>query len=409
MRVKAAAAGAVLALALLGTAPLRHGARSIGTFRIDVPAGPYISGSRVTLTASGVDGRIAFSVLGPGSIEGTQYIAPRVTRKTKATIIGSAAGALAQRNVEIVPAPSATQPLLAVATYHDGIALHDPRTFALIGYVPIGGAPGDVAFDRFGRLVAPDTDSDMLTSIDRDPWKLNVTHGVLLGNEVAVDEPSGNIFVSNRDAGGFGALTRITPQGTVARVKTGDTAEGLAIDAARQLVYVGNVNDNSVAVVDARSMRVVKTIRSVERTFGIALDTKAQRLFVVSNTSPSMPQRSGYVAAIDLDDKQPRIELRSARMIFPLGAVVDQHANRLFVTDEVKNGVFVLSTKTLRPLRAPLQTCDTPWRPRIERGRLYVPCAQANEVDVFDLRTLRRVHGAPFRTGGFPLGVALWP
>jgi DNA-binding beta-propeller fold protein YncE len=41
-------------------------------------------------------------------------------------------------------------------------------------------------------------------------------------------------------------------------------------------------------------------------------------------------------------------------------------------------------------------------------GRLFVPCANADKVDVFDLRTLRRVNGAPFSTGGYPLSVAFW-
>lgn len=399
------AAAAVIALA--GTAPRRHLAYT-GSFKIDVPAGPFVSGSRLSMNAAGVYGPVSFSVLGPGRMEGGDYVAPLVTRKTNVTLIGSARGAIAVRRVEIVPAPPANEPLLAVATYRNGIALHDPRTFRLIGYVPIGGAPGDVAFNRAGTILAPDTDGDALAAILRAPWHMRVTHGVALGNEVAVDAASGNVFVSNRDVGGFGALTRISPQGRVTRVKTGDTAEGLAIDAARGLVYVGNVNDDSVAVVDARTMRVIRKIHSVARTFGIALDEKAQRLFVVSNSSPSMPSRSGYVAAIDLRGKAPRIIMRSKRMVFPIGAALDERRSRLFVTDEAKNAVYVFSTKTLHAVHAPLATCGTPWRPRVANGRLYVPCATADKVDVFDLRSLQRVPGAPFATGGFPLSVALW-
>ena len=406
MRAKIAAAAA--ALALLGTAPHHH-QRSAGSFTIDVPSGPFISGSRLAISATGVDGRVSFSVLGPGRIEDSSYLAPMVSQQTTATIIGSAHGALALKNVHIAPPPAAQQPLLAVATYRNGIALHDPRTFALIGYMPIGGAPGDVAFDSRGAIVAPDTDGDTLASVVRAPWEMHTTQGVALGNEIAVDASTGDLFVSDRDAGGYGALTRVTPQGEVSRVRTGDTAEGLAIDAARGIVYVGNVNDNSVAVVDARSMRVLRRIASVPRTFGIALDAKMQRLFVVSNTSPSMHEGAGYAAAIDVGHRNPHVVMRSARMVFPIGAALDNESGRLFVTDEVKNAVYVLSAKTLRAVHAPLATCSTPWRPRIARGRLFVPCANADKVDVFDLRSLHRVKGAPFSTGGFPLSVALWP
>lgn len=406
-RFKAFAAAAAI-VALAGTAP-HHRGGTTGSFKIEIPAGPYVAGSRLNISSSGIEGPVSYSVLGPGRVEGSELVIPPLSAAQTATIIASAHGAIALHRIRIVPPPPANAPLLAVATYHNGIALHDPRTFRLIGYVPMGGAPGDVAFDAHGTIVAPDTDSDALARIVRDPWQMQVTHGVLLGNEVAVDPASGSVFVSDRDAGGAGALTRITRSGSVTRVKTGDTAEGLAIDASRRLVYVGNVNDDSVAVVDARSMRVLRKIASVPRTFGIALDRKAGRLFVVSNTSPSMPQGAGYVGAIDLKRRVPRVVMRSARMIFPIGAAIDERSQRLFVTDEVKNAVYVLSTKNLHAVHAPLSTCNTPWRPSIVRGRLYVPCANADKVDVFDLRSLRRVPDAPFSTGGFPLSVALWP
>lgn len=401
------ALAAIAAALLLGTAPT-HSSRTTGTFKIDIPAGPFVSGSRLNVAAVGVDGRVAFSVVGPGRVEDGNFVAPDVSSKTATTIIGSAHGAVAIKNVEVVPAPPPSQPLLAVATYRNGIALHDPRTFRLIGYVPIGGPPGDVAFASDGTILAPDTDGETVASIARSPWNMRITRGVALGNEIAVDGRTGNIFVTDRDAGGFGALTRVTPRGVVTRVRTGQTAEGLAIDSQRGIVYVGNVNDRSVAVVNGASMRVIRRIRSVERTFGLALDAKAQRLFVVANTSPSMPSRGGYAAAIDLRSAHPHVFMRSARMVFPIGAAVDISANRLFVTDEAKNAVYVLSTRTLHAIHAPLRTCDTPWRPRVSGNRLYVPCANADKIDVFDLRTLHRVAGAPFATGGFPLSVALW-
>jgi hypothetical protein len=77
--------------------------------------------------------------------------------------------AVAYSTVQIVPPPAARRALIAVATYDNGIALHDPATFALLGYVPIGGAPGDVAFGSGGALLAPATDGNALTRIDRSP------------------------------------------------------------------------------------------------------------------------------------------------------------------------------------------------------------------------------------------------
>lgn len=408
MRLGKPIAAGIAILALAGTAP-HHAQRTMGSFKLSVPSGPFISGSRLQVDALGVTGPLSLSVVGPGAIEGRQFIAPLVGESTTTTLVAATHGALAYSTLNVVPPPPERRPLLAVAAYESGVALHDPKTFALLGYAPIGGPPGDAAFTRSGDLYAPDTDGDTVVQIARAPWSMRALHGVPVGNEVAVDDRTGNIFITNRDINGHGALTRVTPDGRISRVVTGDTAEGLAVDSARGMVYAGNVNDDSVAQVDVKTMHVVRKIRSVERTFGIALDSRTQRLYVVSNTSPSMPSGGGYVAAIDLRRSNAPIIMKNRAMKFPLGIALDERRGRLFVTDESTSEVYVLSARNLRTLHAPLQTCSTPWRPRVAAGRLYVPCARANSVDVFELRTLRRVAGAPFATGGFPLSVALWP
>ncbi len=380
-----------------------------GSFKLAIASGPFISGSRLAIDAAGISGPLALALVGPGAIDGSQLILPTVDRAADVTLVAAARGATAYSTVRVVPPPAPGAPLLAVATYDDGIALHDPKTFALLGYAAIGGPVGDVAFSRSGELLAPDTDGDTLARIVRAPWKTTSVPGVALGNEVAVDPVTSDTFVTDRAVGNTGALTRIAPDGRVTRAITGDTSEGLAIDAARSTVYVGNVNDATVTQVDSRSMAVVRRIRSVERTFGIALDPKRRRLYVVSNLSPTMRASGGYAAAIDLARRGAPIVARSGSMEFPLGAALDTARNRLFVTDEGADRVYVLDAATLRVRRAPLRTCRTPWRPRVAKDRLYVPCARSNAVDVFDLRTLHRVAHAPFATGGFPLSVALWP
>lgn len=381
-----------------------------GSFALDIPAVPYFSGSRIPITAKGYYGHFGVQALGGGSVDGLTYTAPAVLRPRSVTLVAGGKAAIALASLRIVPPPAAGQPLLAVASYVNGIALHDPHTFALLGIMPVPGAPGDVAFETNGTIVSPDTDGDTLTSIARAPWQQTNVAGVAQGNEVLVDTLTRDVFVSDRDVNGDGALTRITPSGGVMRVRTGVTAEGLAIDEARQIVYVGNVNDASVLAVDAHTMRPVRRITSVNRTFGIALDARNQRLFVVSNASKSMPGGPGYVAAIDLRPARAPIVQRSARMTFPLGVALDAVRQTLFVTDEGTGIVYVLDARTLAPRHPPLRTCQVPWRPYYDArsDRLYVPCARSNAIDVFRGGSLRRIRGAPFRTGGFPLSVSTW-
>jgi DNA-binding beta-propeller fold protein YncE len=206
-------------------------------------------------------------------------------------------------------------------------------------------------------------------------------------------------------------VTRVRFDGSVAAVTTGDTAEGIALDAQRQIVYVANVGDGTIAAVDARSLRVRERFYAVNRVFSLALTPDGSRLYAVSNSTAEPPLRNaGSVVAIALFPK-PRVVTRSAPLTFPVGIALDVRAHRLFISDEATAQIDVLDARTLRPINAPLRTCAIPWKLTLDAPseRLYVPCAGNNAVDVFDMRRMRRVARAPFATGGYPLAIAVWP
>lgn len=345
-----------------------------------------------------------FNVAGPGSVSGNEFALPAVATAQTTTVIAAMENAFATATLRLVPAPAPSQPVIAVATYYGGIALHDARTFKLLGLVATGGAPGDVAFGPGGSIVAPLTGGDTLVTIGRSPWSVSATANVPFGNEV-VTARDGSIYVSNRDVQGKGAVTRVSAGGTQ-RIETGVTAEGLALDEAAHRLYVGNVNDDSIAVVDTRTFTLTRRIHAVPRVFGIALDAAHARLFAVSNQNGQMRKGGGYVAAIDT--RTGRQIARSADFPFPLAAAFDASTKRLFVTDEDTGNVYVLDAGTLKMRHAPVRACDVPWRPHFDTARhlLYVPCTRASTLVVIDTRSMRQVPGSPFPTGRYPLGVA---
>ena len=377
----------------------------LGGLALTIPAGPFFPQSRVTVGVRNFGAPYTLAVIGAGAMHGDEYRAPGEIGD--AAVIASAPHALALARIALTAPPPAKAPLIAVATYDDGIELFTPGAFHRLGAFAMGSPPGDAAFLPDGTLVAAQTDGDTLDEVARNPWNAVAIRGVPTVNELAVSA-DGTIYASDRDVDGRGALTRISRTGSARTIVTGMTAEGIAVDERRQRLYVGNVNSNDVAVVDMRTLRVIDRIPTPPRPFGIALDSTGRDLYVVSNQAPDMRGGSGYTAKIALG-ANPRIIARSALQTFPLGVVLDAAHDRLFVTDEAQNLVYVLSARTLRAVHAPLHTCRTPWRPSIANGRLYVPCAQADKVDVFALKTLQRAPNAPFATGGFPMHVATWP
>jgi DNA-binding beta-propeller fold protein YncE len=382
--------------------------RAVGT--IAAAPWPYFPGSVVPIKVDGFTGPYELALSGPGSIASDGYAIPNAAPPGSATLVAGNAAGIAARRFAIAAPPQSAHSLIAVASYDTGLVLHDARTFAVLGVLSTGGSPSDAAVGRDGRLAIADTGGDVMTIASLQPWNVTRVPGVPLADEVAIDSRNGNIFATNRDADGGGAVSRVSPSGTVARVPTGRTPEGLAIDARRGIVYVANTNDGTVAEVDARDMRVVRRFHAIDRVFSLALSPGGDRLYAVSNQSTGSPfGAAGAVVAFAVGDT-PRRVARSADLTFPLGIALDARHGRLFVTDEAADAVDVLNARTLRAAHAALPTCRTPWKPAFDAadGRVYVPCARAGAVDVFDAATLRRIPGAPFRTGSYPLAVALW-
>ncbi len=403
---------ALLLAAFLIAAAARspYGHRATG--QIAATRWPYLPGSLVRLAVRGFSPPYRALLLGPGSLLGNDfYEVPDGATGGEALLVAGNADGLAAANLRIATPPSPDRALVAVASYDDGLMIHDARTFSVLGVLATGGSPSDAAAAR-GRIAATDTQGDALTIATLSPWSVSHVRGVPAGDEVAIDGSTGAIFVTDRDADGGGALTRISANGSVVRVATGETAEGLAIDERRQIVYVANTNDGTVAAVDARSMRLLRKFYVVNRVFSLALSPDGMRLYATSNQSwGSFFAAAGSAVAVALNERKPRVVARSGNLAFPLGTALDPKTATLFVTDESLGTIDVLDARTLLPKREPLQTCSTPWKPSLDpmSGRLYVPCATANAVDVIDTRTMRRVRGAPFQTGGYPLAVAIWP
>jgi DNA-binding beta-propeller fold protein YncE len=382
----------------------------VAAAQISLPPMPVLPGSTLPISVTNLQPPFDVAVLGPGSVTSSYLTVSTRPKQSSVTVVAGNAAGLAMSELKIAPTPDPSQPFIAVASYDDGVVIHQATPpFAKLSVLGVGGSPSDVAIGDGGRLAAAATNADSASIATIAPWNVTRFAGVPFVDEVAFDSTAHAVFLTNRDVDGAGALTRIDADGTVRRRVLGLTDEGLAIDAARGLVYVANVNDGTISIVDASTMVELRRVRAVSRVFGLALSPDGKRLYATSNQSTNSPFAApGGVVALDTASARPHVVARSGPLGFPLGVVLDAADRRLFVTDERDDVVDVLDPTTLRPVHAPLHTCRTPWKPSLDDGLLYVPCARADEVDVIDARTLRRVRGAPFATGGYPLSVAVF-
>ncbi|MBV8530799.1 MAG: hypothetical protein JO104_05735 [Candidatus Eremiobacteraeota bacterium] len=397
---------------VFGAAVARMPSARRATGRIEAAAWPYLPGSIVPLRVNGFAPPFGAALLGPGQLSPRGfYEVPQAPEPGTALLVAGNSVGLATASVRFAAPPPRDRPLLAVASYDDGLIFHDAGDFSVLGVLGTGGAPSDVAADSLGRFAVTDTEGTVLTLATLAPWSVARIDGVSFGDEVAIDRTTRDIFVTDRDLKGSGALTRVGAGANITSVATGVTAEGLAVDDRRQIVYVANANDGTIASIGARSMRRLERFHAVNRIFSLALAPDGTRLYGISNQSAGSPFGApGAAVSLALDRPVPRVVARSGNLGFPIGVALDSARQTLFVTDEGLNTIYVLDARTLRPKHSALHTCATPWKPSIDSAseRLYVPCAGANAIDVFNVRTLRRVPHAPFTTGSYPLAVAIW-
>jgi len=364
---------------------------------------PYFVGSRITLQSVGLAPHARWSVLGPAritTVAGSRYLS--LLRQGRAQVIASDGRAIASRTIQILRAPPAHTTLIAVACYDDGVAFYDARRLTALGLLATGGSPSDIAVSG-NRLAVTDNDGEAFTVIERTPWRI-LRRPLAASDEVAA-APGGKFYATLRQWRGLGAVASVTatPQIT----KTGMTAEGIAVDPHRGVLYVANVNDGSVLELSTRTLKPLARLWVGSRVFSLALDADGSHLYAVRNGG--MKNDDGDVVEIAT---QPHLHIvaRSALLDLPLGIALDPTAHRLFVTDEASDVVYVLDPTTLRATHAPLHTCHTPWDPTFDArsDRLYVPCARDDRLDIFNASTLARIPGAPIRTAGYPLAVSIW-
>ncbi|HVA27353.1 MAG TPA: hypothetical protein VNF68_04195, partial [Candidatus Baltobacteraceae bacterium] len=342
---------------------------------------PYLPGSVIPLELNGILPPYHVALVGPGNLTNRFYTVPQDASGSAALIASNATG-LAQHTFDFAAPPDPSHDFIAVASYNDGIVIHEARApFTMTAALAIGGAPGDVAIDARGAIGTGATDEATATIAHLQPWQTATYGNVPFTDEVAFDAKTGALFLTNRDVNGPGAITRIGADGSQQQRILGLTSEGLAIDPVRRRVYVANVNDATISVVDADSLVELRRFKAVERVFALALSAHGSRLYAVSNQSLTSPfAAAGGVVAFDVR-ATPMVVARSAPLVFPVGVALDPPTGRLFVTDEHDDDVYVLNARTLAPVHAPLHTCRTPWKPTVDAGLLYVPCARADEID----------------------------
>jgi YVTN family beta-propeller protein len=231
---------------------------------------------------------------------------------------------------------------------------------------------------HLGDSVVDVVDIDTLRVIATVPGIRRV-HAVL-----AVPD-QGRIFATATGSNELVAIDSVTNK-VVGRASTGRFPDGIAYDADDRLVLVSNKNDGTVSVVQAESMRLVRTVKLGDETGNVAYDANNKVAYAAVRTPDALAMfdpNSGEVAH--------RIRLKSCSGAH--GVYVFPNAKLAFVACE-KNARLVTVDLRRGRQRAITSVGSGPDVLAFDPGkrRLYV-AAESGDLAVFQLRrdALRRL------------------
>ena len=171
--------------------------------------------------------------------------------------------------------------------YRDRLLVFDTRSKAQAtpsASIPVGKAPAGVAAsDRAGTVFVAERDDDSVALVDVNAQRVRVRARV--GSHpfaLLFDAPRQRLYALNVQSDDLSVLDTRDPDrlDLIATVKVGKAPYGAALADGGALLYVTNQHDDTVSVIDAATLEVLRTLTGFAYPEGVA--AHADRVYVVN-------------------------------------------------------------------------------------------------------------------------------
>lgn len=290
--------------------------------------------------------------------------------------------------------------LLVLNKSANTMAFVDPESLQVLGTVPTGQGPHEVAVDASGRIAyvanygTAAEPGSTLSVIDIPSRKVTSTidlgafrrpHGIVIapdgnlwvtceGSEavVVVDPKQGKVVRSHRTGQQVTHMIAMTPDGrraftanigsdtvsmieaetgTVTHVGTGDGPEGIDLSPDRKEIWVAHRGDGGLSILDATSGKLLQSIPKVgEMPIRVKFTPDGRRVLISC-------ARGGEVAVYDAASRSEVARIKTGEV--PVGLLIPPGGGRAFVANTMADRVTVLDLKsyevvgTIAPGREP--------------------------------------------------------
>lgn len=183
---------------------------------------------------------------------------------------------------------SAARTVYAANLESNSVSVIDATTNQVTATIPVGKWPFSIAVDETAnRAYVTLWGADSIAVIDTTTNQVTATIQLPTGSSpqgITVDAPSTTAYVvldNGIYAGEVGVIDTTTFQVTDT-ITVGENPSSVAVDQAKQLVYITNSRGNTVSVIDATTHQVLATIPVGGYPEGIAVDSLTGTVYVAN-------------------------------------------------------------------------------------------------------------------------------
>ena len=344
-----------------------------------------------------------------------------------AVLFASACSQAPPQKTEEKTAPAASIPAIAgprayVSNETSGdMTIIDLTKMEAVATVPLGKRPRGIHPSPDGQFVyialsgtppaPPGVDESTLPPADKSAdmigvWdvKQNKIARTLQGGSdpenFAVSQDGKTLYVSNEDASGV-SIIDVASGKVTQTIKTGDEPEGVSITPDGKRVYATSEDDGTLAVIDIETAKLIKTFKVGHRPRSIVFLPDGKHGYVNAENDGGIV----YFDAVKNQEIRP-IPLGKAGEIKPMGLAFSPDASKLYVTTGRGHMVFVVDTKTNKPVGS-FEVGQRPWGIALTPDGKTMLTANGPSGDVSIIDVATQTVTKKVKAGGGPWGIAL--
>ena len=219
--------------------------------------------------------------------------------------------------------------------------------------------------------------------IGRGARRLMLVSLALLGLAPALPQPllakaSGKVFVSNEKSS---TLTILDQTGKVLQtLETCARPRGMTFNPEHTAIYVGCGDDNTIAVYDIATLRLVRRYRNIAAPETFALHPDGRHLYISNEDDSEM-------SVLDVETRE--IVARYPTGPEPEGVQISKDGRLAFVASEVANLVHVVDVQQQKHIKdIPVGTRPRRFALTPDNKELWVSAELSGQVEIIDVETL---------------------